>query len=272
MTKRPIRLAYCKYPLVSPISRTLTNVADPIEDMNHDAILRPLRNEKMTPRLAGDNVREETAVHEEGCIAFDDTIIDNDVSHGTEPVRREDSGNAHGLSKRIRKVSCVYVNPLTQDHWIIDYRIYAPDSDGKTKLDHVRDMLTSLVRHKRLPFRRVLMDNWYATRDLMLFIESLGKIYYCPLRANRPVDDSGEKFPYRRVDSLEWDASALALGKIIKIKSFPKNHQVRLFRVEVSTHRMDWIVTNDLTRNSSQDTQDACSLRGKIGQFYRETK
>ncbi len=272
MTKRPIRLDDCKYLLVSPINHTLTNVADHIEDMNHDAINRSLRNEKMTPHLIGERVREETAANEEGCIAFDDTIIDEDFSHGIELVRCEDSGNAHGLSKRIRKVNCVYVDPLTHDHWIIDDRIYDPDSDGKTKLDHVRDMLTSLVHHRRLPFRRVLMDNWYATRDLMLFIESLEKIYYCPLRANRPVDDSGEKFPYRRVDSLEWDASALARGKIIKIKSFPKHHKVRLFRVEVSTHRMDWVVTNDLTRKSSQATQEACSLRWKIEQFYRETK
>ena len=26
------------------------------------------------------------------------------------------------------------------------------------------------------------MDTWYATKDLMLFIESLQKHYYCPLQ------------------------------------------------------------------------------------------
>ena len=169
-------------------------------------------------------------------------------------------------------VNCVYVNPLTQEHWIIDYCLYDPDGDGKTKLDHVRDMLTNLVHHKRLPFRPVLMDTWYATRDLMLFIESLEKIYYCPLRANRQVDDSGAKSPYRRVDSLEWDAGSLAHGKTIKIKGFPKHHKVKLFRVEVSTHRTGWLVTNDLAQDSSQATQDACGLRWKIEQFHREAK
>ncbi|SOE68301.1 DDE superfamily endonuclease [Burkholderia sp. D7] len=272
MTKRPTRLDYCQYLLVSPINHTLTNFADHVEDMSHDAINRFLRNEKMTPRLVWDNVREQIAAHEEGCIAFDDTIIDKDFSHRIELVRRQYSGNAHGLIKGIGMVNCVYVNPLTQEHWIIDYRIYDPDSDGKTKLDHVRDMLTNLVHHKRLPFRRVLMDTWYATRDLMLFIESLEKIYYCPLRTNRQVDDSGAKSPYRRVDSLDWDASALAHGKTIKIKGFPKHHKVKLFRVEVSTHRTDWVVTNDLTQDSSQATQDACGLRWKIEQFHREAK
>jgi len=38
----------------------------------------------------------------------------------------------------------------------------------------------------------------------MLFIDSLHKIYYCPLKDNRQVDDSGGQQPYRRVDALSW--------------------------------------------------------------------
>jgi len=38
MTKRPTRLDYCQYLLVSPINHTLTNFADHVEDMSHDAI------------------------------------------------------------------------------------------------------------------------------------------------------------------------------------------------------------------------------------------
>lgn len=44
--------------------------------------------------------------------------------------------------------------------WVIDYRIYDPDHDGKTKLDHVRDMLNQIVDHKQLSFHAVLMDTW----------------------------------------------------------------------------------------------------------------
>ena len=36
--------------------------------------------------------------------------------------------------------------------WLIDYRIYDPQGDGKTKLDHVKEMLSLLVYHKKLPF------------------------------------------------------------------------------------------------------------------------
>jgi len=40
----------------------------------------------------------------------------------------------------------------------------------------------------------------------------------------------------------------------------------------VSTHRTDWIVTNDLGQKSIQYTQDACALRWKIEQYHRELK
>ena len=45
-----------------------------------------------------------------------------------------------------------------------------------------------------------LMDTWYATKKAMLYIEQLGKIYYCPLQYNRQVDDSKAVAPYHRVD------------------------------------------------------------------------
>jgi hypothetical protein len=55
-------------------------------------------------------------------------------------------------------------------------------------------MLQNLVYHKSLPFQAVLMDTWYATNKLMLYIDGLGKYYYCPLKRNRLVDDTaGEK-------------------------------------------------------------------------------
>jgi hypothetical protein len=37
-------------------------------------------------------VREQIAAYEEGCIAFDDTIIGKDSSHKIELVRRQYSG------------------------------------------------------------------------------------------------------------------------------------------------------------------------------------
>jgi len=67
----------------------------------------------------------------------------------------------------------------------IDYRLY-DKSDGQGKLDHMRSMLQSALQ--RVPFGMVLMDSWYATKDIMLAIEAAHRVYFCPLKANRRVD------------------------------------------------------------------------------------
>lgn len=226
----------------------------------------------MTSALIWEHVAGDITPSPHGCIVFDDSVLDKNHSHSIEMVRRQYSGNAHGLIKGIGMVNCLYVNPDSGQYWIVDYRIFDPDGDGKTKPDHVKEMLLGLVAGKGLEFNRVLMDSWYATKELMLFIETLGKLYYCPLKSNRLVDDSGGVLKYRHVDSLVWSQAQLAHGKVIKIKGFPKEHKVKLFRVEVSNNRTDWVVTNDLAQDSMDGTQKVCAIRWKIEQFHRELK
>ena len=207
-----------------------------------------------------------------GYVVFDDTVLDKQHSFAIELVRRQYSGNAHGVIKGIGVVTCIYINSELDQFWLIDYRIYDPDGDGKSKLDHVQDMLNHTVYHKQLPFRAVLMDTWYATKALMLFIEALDKIYYCPLKDNRQVDDSERQQSYRRVDTLAWSPTELEQGKRLKIKGFPKDHKVQCFRVVVSTRRTDFVVTNDLAQASTEATQQACGLRWKIEQLHARWK
>ncbi len=272
-TSRPVtRLDYCQYLLSSQINYTLTNFADHSEQFTHDAINRYLAGDRIPPRLVWENVGPHVVLAPEGYLVFDDTIIDKNYARQIALARPQYSGNAHKVIRGIGVVTCVYVNPTTDQFWIIDYRIYDSDGDGKSKLDHVRDMLTNCVYQKQLPFRAVLMDTWYATKDLMLYIEQLRKLYYCPLKDNRQVDDSGGLRPYQRVDALAWTEAELVHGKVIKIKDFPKEHKVRLFRVALSTQRTDYIVTNDWTQNETSGAQEVCGWRWRIEQFHRETK
>jgi len=169
-------------------------------------------------------------------------------------------------------VNCLYINPDINQYWIVDYRLYDPDNDGKSKIKHVREMLIAASADKRLAFSHVLFDSWYATKELMLLVHDLKKHYYCPLKCNRLVDDSEVQRSYIYVSELQWSDEEKKHGKIIKIQKFPKNHKVKLFRVEVSTNRTDWVVTNDLDQCLTQDTKKICALRWKIEQFHREIK
>jgi hypothetical protein len=266
------KLDYCQYLLSSQINYTLTNLADHLETISHDRINRYLRRERLTPRLLWENVFPLIQSHEQAYIIFDDTVLDKRYSEEIELTRQQYSGNDHRILRGIGLVNCIYVHPETMQFWVIDYRLYDPDGDGKSKLDHVQEMLQSLVYYKDLPFSRVLMDSWYGTKKLMQFIDKLGKIYYCPLKKNRRVDDSGGIEDYKPIESLTWTSTELEQGKIIKIKTFPQDKKVKLFRVIVSTDKTEYIATNDFTQDSIDDTQQVCAIRWKIEQFHRELK
>ena len=270
--ERVTRLDYCQYLLASQINYTLTNYADHTEKFSHDMANRYLAGDAIRPRLVWENVENQVVPTPYGYFVFDDTVTDKNYSRNIEIVRSQYSGNAHGVIRGIGVVTCVYVNPQTDQFWIIDYRIYDPDGDGKSKLDHMLDMLQNCVYQKKLDFWAVLMDTWYATKGVMLHIEKMGKIYYCPLKNNRQVDDSGATKPYQRVDSLTWTEQELQQGKTIKIKSFPANHKVKVFRVTSSTRRTDYIVTNDIAQDNVEVVQNVCGFRWKVEQFHRETK
>ena len=156
-------------------------------------------------------------------------------------------------------------------YWIIDYRIYDVDRDGKTKLQHLLDMLGNAHFVKRLPFRTVLIDAWYASMDVMKAIEAVSKVYYAPVKRNRLVSTSVET-PYKRVEELAWTQTQATRGRLVHIKKFPKGHEVKLFRLALSSGRTEYIATNDLSQSDVEATQQACRLRWKIEQLHRELK
>ena len=265
------KLDYCQFLLSSQVNYTLTHLADHLQRFSHDTINRYLQGAKLRPRHLWEQVQPLLDQHPQAFVIYDDTVLDKSFGAHIELVRRQWSGNEHRVIQGIGLVTCLYVHPLSGQFWIIDYRLYAPERDGKTKLDHVADMFHSALQ-RGLGFSTVLMDSWYATKDLMLLFDRHEKGFYCPLKSDRQVDDSGGHAPYRRVDTLEWKEAELQSGKRIKIKGFPQDYKVQLFRVAVSSHRTDYIVTNDTTQSSTQGVREVCAVRWKIEELHREVK
>ncbi|AVH70560.1 transposase [Nostoc sp. 'Lobaria pulmonaria (5183) cyanobiont'] len=142
------KLNYCQYLLSSQINYTMTNQAEHLSNISHDKTNYYLKNEKLTPRLLWDNVQDLIVPDEDAYIIFDDTVLDKRFSEEIEIVRRQYSGNEHGVIRGIGIVNCIYVNPKTLNFWVIDYRIFNPDNDGLSKIDHVKNMLQGLVYHR----------------------------------------------------------------------------------------------------------------------------
>ena len=255
---RPTRLDYCQYLLSTPINYTLTHFAEHSESFSHDQINRYLSEDCLTPRMLWEHVKNDVVLDPDGYLIFDDTVIDKRYAKKIALARRHYSGNTGGIINGIAIVTCVYVNPQLDRYWFIDYRIYDKDGDGKSKLDHVRDMLSVLVYSRDVVFSTVLMDAWYASKPLLLYIENLDKTYYVPLKRNRLVDDSDAKKPYQRIDALQWTDAEERSGRV-KLHRFPRDHKVKVFRV-ASSQRTDYVATNDLSQsNVSVVRSGSCS-------------
>jgi len=133
-------------------------------------------------------------------------------------------------------------------------------------------MLNNVVFQKKLHFKTVIMDSWYAEKNIMLLIERFHKYFYCPLKKNRLVDDSSGVEDYKNIEKLEWNEIELKEGKLIKIKKFPRDYKVKLFRVVVSTDKTEYVATNNISQCSTDATKDKCGICWKIEEFRRELK
>ena len=81
------KLDYCQYLLSSQINYTITNLAEHLTQISHDKINRYLKNEKLTPHILWDNVKDSIEIDENAYLIFDDTVIDKRYSSEIELTR-----------------------------------------------------------------------------------------------------------------------------------------------------------------------------------------
>ena len=114
-----------------------------------------LREERISAGDLRRSVRNAIDFARDGYLLFDETVVSKPYGKKIESVRRQWSGSEKRVIEGIGIVPCVYVNPETRAYWIIDYRIYDVDRDGKTKLKPLLEMLRNAHFVKRLPFESV---------------------------------------------------------------------------------------------------------------------
>ena len=139
----------------------------------------------------------------------------------------------------------------------------------------MKDMITSIT-HRKIRYSTFLMDTWYATAEMMMLIDKMGKIFYCPIKNNRNVDDEinpkiiKEKFNHKSAKNLIWTEEDLDNGKFVNLKGL--NLTLKLFQIVLNNKKTEYIVTNDLSQDSSDDCQEEVGNRWKIEEFHREEK
>lgn len=93
--------------LISQINYTVTNFAEHTEKFSHDAVNRYLAGDQIRPRLVWENVKGQVVQTSDGYVIFDDTVADKNFSFKIALVRRQYSGNAHGIIKGIGVVTLI---------------------------------------------------------------------------------------------------------------------------------------------------------------------
>ena len=85
----------------------------------------------------------------------------------------------------------------------------------------------------------MLFDTWYVTHKIMAHINSLNKIYYVPLKANRNVSKVNNNEKYQHVRTLSMADYEKKNRTLIHVKGFPKDIDVTLFQFIISINRVD---------------------------------
>jgi len=259
---------YIEYLISTPINYTCSNLAIHLEDVSHDVVTDYLQNEKLTSRHIWELARHLINDSEDSSLIVDDSVQDKRYSQKIDMVKKQYSGNVHGLVRGIGIVNLVHSDGA--DYYPIDYRVYASDADGKTKNDHFREMVLNAKHDKEIQANTILFDSWYASWQNLKLIDRLEMRFVTTLKSNRLVSLSPDE-GYIHLQDIEWTEERLQNGLVVKLKKVP--FKVRLFKVVATNGDIDWVITNDLQSSmTTQVVQDVHKVRWHIEQLHRELK
>ena len=88
---------YGQFLVSSQVNYTFTYLADHLEGLMHDNVRYFLKTQRFAPRQLWQQVRPQVVLSARGYVLFDDTVLDKHHSRRIELVRRQYSGNAHGV-------------------------------------------------------------------------------------------------------------------------------------------------------------------------------
>jgi hypothetical protein len=261
---------YVAYLVSTPKNCTCTYLAEHLEEVSHDVVNDFLRQKRFMPREVWKLVKDRIEDSKDACLSVDDSVHDKRYSRFIELVRAQYSGNEHGVVRGIGVVSLVHSAGKDAAFYPIDYRVYAPEVEGKTKNDHFHEMFVNAVDQKQIKARTIVFDGWYASAENLKLIHRRRWTFFTTLKSNRLVSLSKEQ-GYIHLEELEWTPNRLAHGGIVKLKEVP--FKVRLFKLVTPDGDIDWVITNDLDETvTAQVAEESSDVRWQVEELHRGLK
>jgi len=261
---------YIEYLLSTPINYTCSNLSEHLENVSHDSVTDFLQNSKFTPRDLWELVKERIDDSAEAFLLVDDSVQNKQYANAIETVKLQYSGNVHGLVKGIGLVNLVHTNGSLGDFYPINYRIYHPEADGKTKNDHFQEMFRQANESQQIKARNIAFDSWYGSAENLKLVHRSGWTFYTNLKSNRKVSITKET-GYQDLTEIEWTHEQLISGQLVRIREIP--FWLKLFKLVATNGDIEWVITNksaeDFTRLRAIQ---AVQVRWQVEEFHRSFK
>ena len=195
----------------------------------------------------------------EGILIVDDTTLDKPYAKKMDLVYRQYSGKHHSVINGINITTLVW----TDGNSVIpvDFRIYDNCNDGKTKNDHLQDMLE---KAKERGFRPdfVLFDSWYSSLDNLKKIRGHGWHWLTRLKKNRLVNP--DKTKNVQISTIDIPSD----GRNVHLKGYGF---VKVFRI-VSKDGDEEHWATDLIDMEEPDRKELARKSWKIEEYHRGIK
>lgn len=229
----------------------------------HDSFTRWLKGKKLRPSIIWKHVKSMVN-KDRGFLIIDDTVLDKWYSQDIEMVQRLYSGTHHRVVNGIGIIGLLWNehgDSERSERIVIDFRIFAPKFDGKTKHNHVQEMLKLARYNKGFNPRAVLMDSWYSSLSTLKHIRSFGWIFLAAVKSNRLVSFNDRQ--HRPVAD-----AATSEGVECHLKGFGF---IKAFKLVRPNGDVEYLVTNDLSL-SSPVAEKISKRRWKIEEYHRGAK
>jgi hypothetical protein len=223
----------------------------------HDAFTRLLHRLEPDPGALWRDV--QPLLPREGLLVLDDTVLDKPHAKQMGLVAWHWSGRHRRVVRGINLLTALWTDG--DGLWPCDYRLVDRAADGRTKNDHLQQLLAAAHARGLRP-RCVLFDEWYSGKANLKAVRSRGWIFLTPVRCNRRVnpDRTGNR-PIAR-------CAIAATGTVVHLEGFGL---VKAFRIVAKDGDTEHWITNDLGMDAGRRLELAEQAWG-VEEYHRGLK
>jgi hypothetical protein len=246
---------YCTFLRVTSQRYSALSLSEVSPDkLSHDSISRWLSAASCQPKDVWLAAKSKVLVNS-GVIIADETVLSKKRSKKIKLVRWQYSGAEHDITPGIGMLNFLWINE--EGVCPMDFRIWEPREDGKTKNDHFRDLL-KLAKRREVKPEAVIADSWYSSLDNLKCIRDLEWNWVMGLRKNRIIN-RGEKLETLTIPDKGLKVHLRGYGWIYVFRFVAKNGRTQYFGTNIKNPTRKYITS-------------LVKKRWEIEVFHRELK